>query len=81
MYGVVNNSGGQMNNQKRNLRTPILPNIWRALKAVFKILNILIFHLKRCENCAFRPQNKLYCEANRKSTKMLNVCEKWKKDN
>ncbi|MFA6769030.1 MAG: hypothetical protein WCR86_11495, partial [Parabacteroides sp.] len=69
------------NNPKRDSRAPILPNISRALRAVLKIINILLFHRKRCENCTFRPQNKLYCEANRKSTKMLNVCEKWKKDN
>ncbi len=68
-----------MNNQKRNSRTPILPNISRALKAVFRIINILIFHRKRCENCVFRPQNKLYCKVKKESTKMLNVCEKWKR--
>lgn len=68
-----------MNNQKRISRTPILPNISRAFKAVFKIITILLFHRKRCENCSFRPQNKLYCEVNRKSTTMLDVCEKWER--
>lgn len=68
-----------MNNQKRNSRTPIFPNVSRVCKAVFQIINILIFHRKRCENCVFRPQNKLYCKVKKESTKMLNVCEKWKR--